>query len=87
MAGTIGGFSFVFRIFPGLTVNSGKMSLPPNFEQLFLIPPGNLSEQPVLLVAATAFFAGLVTSQVGNAFACRSERKMSGGWEFLVIPA
>ncbi len=73
--GPLEAFLSYLGFFLVLTVNSGKMSLPPNFEQLFLIPPGNLSEQPVLLVAATAFFAGLVTSQVGNAFACRSERK------------
>jgi magnesium-transporting ATPase (P-type) len=48
-----------------------------------LIPPvWEMPKDQVYLLAVTAFHAGVVTAQVGNAFACRSEREKGHrlGW-------
>jgi len=62
----------------GFSGNIELLGLP----WLSTIPFPNILDLPVdtlKLMAATVFFAGVVTSQVGNAFACRTERAR-GRW-------
>lgn len=68
---------------------SGNYAWPLDF-QAFAPALGSLSAYPTLLLAITAYHAGVVLAQAGNAFATRSEvnRGRSLGWisnRFLVV--
>ena len=73
------GFISIF-IFSGHADEIGLSFLAPLAELLnFEL---NLSFNQALILAATVYHAGVVTSQVGNALACRSDRKSNSrfGW-------
>jgi len=56
-------------------VMAGEIDLafvPPSL--LALLPELSLDQESLYLLAVTTFHAGVVMSQVGNAFACRTEK-------------
>jgi magnesium-transporting ATPase (P-type) len=74
-----GGFLSIF-ILAGYTEEIGLAFLAPLAELVdFKL---TLSFEQAMLLAATVYHAGVVTSQVGNALACRSDRTRSSslGW-------
>jgi Ca2+-transporting ATPase len=73
------GFLSIF-ILAGHVHRIGLSFLAP-LENLFTFKL-NLSFEHTMLLAATVYHAGVVTSQVGNALACRSDRTRSSslGW-------
>jgi Ca2+-transporting ATPase len=68
------GFFYVYR-------SHGFMSLPYlSFLDQWFIPSVVVDASYVNLLAVTVFHAGVVMAQVGNAFACRTEKSAGAAW-------
>ncbi len=75
------GFFFVYEIVGGINITGLPVFGWLGFLHRF-VPDLNLSPNQVHILAITVFHAGVVTAQVGNAFACRSEKEKGHhlGW-------
>jgi Ca2+-transporting ATPase len=77
-----GAFALVYSAF-GLGVAVGLPAWP----RLVALNPLQWSASDVPLLASSVFFAGVVMAQVGNAFACRTERERGRLLGWLSNPA